>query len=715
MELQEKYHKACELLKQKEYRKAQMYLEQVKKSQTDYRSVNYFLAKCLYQNNEPKEKIYPLLKTHLRKNTTKNRKASYKLALKVATKYDDLGVAHAFKTKAEAEGIELEKKTQTKERLLFKFIKLAKNKTPIAKTSAPKYRAYKFLINGLTATQKANFADGRWHEVAVKDLKFSGFKGYMTCLAYDDRKFYAKYLPRLPESHLRTSLNDFLEEDEFFKTKWERSRVFSLLQVPGFYRQQIEKSLRENGLLDDEAKKHLKGCLDLVYLKTAGEFLPISEKKNLSEYDLLVEFGYLCPKNCNKTIHLKNKCQYERDLNQILAKNTRKKLPLINSPTDFIPSAEQKDFIAWLTQSKRSVLNLLGVGGSGKTYTLGKILDKSKVLALAPTHKARLNLLENGFYNNDTLQHLIYELENRKDEFELDYEVILIDEISMATLEMLSKLLTAFGTTVRYILIGDEKQLPPVTKDEEALSVCGFPVELLKAYGACFYFQTNLRCQNKALGELIAACRKKDIEKLAQLPQFKMATGKEMVIYKYSHQELEECLIVAYHNRTVGLINQQFHRILSKDKTKVVPFYFQNGYGRGGFFVGAKVIFYHNDDSYQNYGYTNSETGEITGLELNKTDQTSKVYVKTGVNEYTLPLDRAKKDLLLAYAITIHKAQGSGANRVYVLEPLDHGLAYTAVSRAKVELFFVGTTRTEFLTGVKKMTQRKKNISINDE
>ena len=65
----------------------------------------------------------------------------------------------------------------------------------------------------------------------------------------------------------------------------------------------------------------------------------------------------------------------------------------------------------WLAQNKHVVINLLGVGGAGKTYTLGQILDPKKTLALAPTHKARLNLAQHGFFNNDTLQHVIYEIE----------------------------------------------------------------------------------------------------------------------------------------------------------------------------------------------------------------------------------------------------------------------------------------------------------------
>ena len=86
------------------------------------------------------------------------------------------------------------------------------------------------------------------------------------------------------------------------------------------------------------------------------------------------------------------------------------------------------------------------------------------------------------------LQHVIYEIENGNEELVNDYEVIIIDEVSMAPLELLAKLTQTFSTKVRYLLVGDEKQLPPVSQDEDALSVCGDPMALIKAKGACFLF-----------------------------------------------------------------------------------------------------------------------------------------------------------------------------------------------------------------------------------
>lgn len=680
------YQKACALLRKGQPKAAQLKFEAVRQRDATYRSVNYFLAKCLYLNGAPKDQCIALLEAHLALKEAKNQKTAEQLLLKL----DPLRLPP--------------------KKLRFKFVRWARNKTPIAQTSAKRFQKYRFFLNGLSEFQKEQFSQGKWQEFKIKTLKPLRFKDYLACTVADERTYYRKYLKDLPDAYLRTQFNDHLENDEFFKQRFERSKVFALLQVPGFKRQKIAELLALNGLSDETVQKHLQSCEDLIYLKKAGEVLPLSAKQNFADPQLLVAFGYLCPKECQQTLHLATKCQYEREFKVFLQKKTRKKLPF--KAEKFAPTKEQTAFIEWLKQSKGAVVSLLGVGGSGKTYTLGKILDKEKALALAPTHKARLNLAANGFMHNDTLQHILYELEQGNETCLTDYDVVLVDEVSMATLEDLVHLTKEGVGSVRFILIGDEKQLPPVTQDEDALSVCGDALKLIKEYGQCFYFRKNLRCTVQATQELIAACRSCDLDYLAKTPYFKTARGKEMIIDKYQHQSLQECLILAYRNHTVGLINQQFFRILSKNETKVVPFYFQNNFGRGGFFVGAQVVFYHNDDSHQNYGYTNSEFGKIVGLELEGAFEQRFVYVETDVKQYKLPLERAIKDLLLAYALTIHKAQGSGAKRVYILEPENYGLAYTAVSRAKESIIFVGCEREQLMAGLQRPTLQKKNVSI---
>ncbi len=106
--------------------------------------------------------------------------------------------------------------------------------------------------------------------------------------------------------------------------------------------------------MDETAKRHLKGCDDLVYLKKAGEVLPESQATELSELKLLKEFGYLCKKNCGHTLHLADKCQYERNFIQLLGQISRRKLPLIHPPKTYRPTKEQFDFLKWLRSEEHT-------------------------------------------------------------------------------------------------------------------------------------------------------------------------------------------------------------------------------------------------------------------------------------------------------------------------------------------------------------------------
>lgn len=714
------YTAALAYLKEKKYVAAQKKLLEIAKKNPNYRNVMYFLAKSYYYDHQEK-KAQKCLLTYLKQTHIKKEFASYKLLVKIALKQKQFDLARYYLTKAQKIAPDkqsltkltalLAKQSQPKKlQLKMKFQSLAKNKTPIAITTHPKWQKQKFLLNGLSDYQKKVFAKGGWYEFSLIKIQPSSIKGFMTAVVVDERKYYAKYLPKLPFNYLRTAFNDYLEEERFFRQKWAKSRVFSLLVVPGFKRQNIASLLELNGLLDDQAKRHLQGCEDLVVLKKMGETLPLAQQDKLVELDALYDFGYLCRKNCRDTLHLYQKCQAEQLLLKMLAQKSRHKLPL-KKKFNFNPTPEQKAFVNWLVKQENSVLGLLGVGGSGKTYTLGKILDATQVLALAPTHKARLNLVNCGFKQSETVQKLLYEIQQGQDPLKnCAARVILIDEVSMITLEMLTELMKYTGNSVRYLLIGDDRQLAPVFQDEEALAVCGNVMELLQEHGKYFYFKVNMRCKNAQLRPLIQACRDADMATLQRLEVYQ-SDVRSMLNYKYQHQSSERCMILAYKNATVAAVNRKFYEVLSKDKPCRVEFYEKNGYGRGGYFVGAQVVFYRNDDQKQKYGYTNSEFGVITRLVLpNKRCEQGLVVVKTQAATYHLPLEKAKEDLLLAYALTIHKSQGSGSDRVYVIEAYDRGLGYTAVSRARRELYFVKMTKEDLLKSIARPAQVKHNI-----
>lgn len=718
------YQKGMAEAKDRNYTEALSCFMQVFQEEPEFLSVCYYIGKCRYFLKEFDEAEKFLL-LHTERETERNQGQAWKLLTRTyIIRQDRAGAEEALK-QAERHGAKklaglreridkIEDSESEEPKLKFRFIQLAKNGTPIAKANAGEYAGVKFFINGMSDEQKNDFCDGKWHALEVTKPRAVKFKGFMSVSLLDDRGYYRKYLPKLPSLYLRSAFNDYLEEDRFFKTKWEKSRVFSLLLTRIFSQETIEKLLVMNDLLDTQARQHLKGCDDLVCLKRMGEVLPLSSEHLLENAEQLRKFGFLCSKNCNGTVHLKDKCDGELLIWKLLHGTTRMKLPFRHPPKDFEPTKEQFRFIHWIFRENHRIVSLLGVGGSGKTYTLGQILDHDRVLALAPTHKARLNLEHCGFRHNDTVQKVICELENSRSGLVDgdDYDVIVIDEISMVTQSMLVTLLKYIGNDYRFIFLGDDRQLPPVSQDEDALEVCGNVMKLLIDYGAHFDFQANLRCRDERVRMFIAQCRLGNTGYLRQLNVFRQSSVDDMIAYKLKHPSVDECMIIAYRNATVGRINEKFFNALSRNRQKVIPFECKNGCGRGGFFIGAEVVFYRNDDQYQKYGYTNSEFGRIVGLDIPcEKNPNGKVIVQTEEKTYELPVWRAKEDLLLAYALTIHKAQGSGADRVYVLEATDYSLAYTAVSRTKGELYFTGMTLDDLCEALETPTEVRRNIT----
>lgn len=736
-EMEIAYQEALKFLQDKQPEKARPILTRIAGQKADYRSVSYYLGKAHYRlGNYSDAQKHLKAFSHFPKRT--NRPQAYRLLARVAVKQKEPQAALKYIKKAEQAGMAPEKLAQVRQavekleeeiaakndhkeelhkhgftQLQFRFVKLAKNGTPIAEVEGSKYRGSYFFINGMTVKKQRQFADDEWHELDVTLPRPADFPGYFVVAVTDLRTYYKDIIPSLKELRYRSAINDWMEDDPFFAQRFEKSRVFSLLLLPAFNKEEIELLLSEYHLLDNKAQEHLQSCDDLIMLKSLGETMPVGQSRLISNLDLLREFGYMCPDNCNNTLHLRDKCEGERYLVKMLTESDCAHHHLKKAFGQFKPTAEQKDFIAWLKKSTHRVDALLGVGGSGKTYTLGKIFQTAKVLALAPTHKARINLILNGFANAQTIQKIGFDIDNGWDDSDFykeygDFDTVIIDEISMVTQDILVKLMKTFGHGVRYLLLGDDRQLPPVTNDTEALAVAGNVMDLLQKKGHSFYFQDNIRCQDPQTKAFIAECRAQSWDGVKDASRYFHETLKEMLRYKKDHIDITECMILAYRNYNVAQINQAFFKVLARDKQNVVPFEIENNKGRGGFFVGAQVVFYENGWAGKNY--TNSEFGVVTGVSLPTNRSKGEIKVKTELNEYKLPLKKAKKDLLLAYAITIHKAQGSGADKVYVVETGNYGLAYTAVSRSKGQLSFVNMSEQQLVESLAKPAEVKRNV-----
>jgi exodeoxyribonuclease V alpha subunit len=162
--------------------------------------------------------------------------------------------------------------------------------------------------------------------------------------------------------------------------------------------------------------------------------------------------------------------------------------------TALFPGAEaDRQRLAAAMTALRPITVLAGGPGTGKTTTVGKLLrlllalsGKQRIALAAPTGKAAARLQEAvreapmlGDLTASTLHRLLGWRPDSRSRFRhhrdnrLPYDVVVVDETSMVSLTLMSRLLEAVRPDARLVLVGDPDQLASV----EAGAVLGDIVE----------------------------------------------------------------------------------------------------------------------------------------------------------------------------------------------------------------------------------------------
>jgi exodeoxyribonuclease V alpha subunit len=346
---------------------------------------------------------------------------------------------------------------------------------------------------------------------------------------------------------------------------------------------------------------------------------------------------------------------------------------------------------------------ITGGPGTGKTTSLASILKNrlnEKILLAAPTGKAALRMKESLAKQDIELEaktlhrllgykHLSINFKYTK-ENPLEAGIVAIDECSMVDLPMMSKLLDAIPDTCDLYLLGDKHQLASVEAGSIFADIC-----------------EKFKNDRSIYEELSINYRAKDAPGIENLSKQILNSSKEKPIENFDNEnaryfestELENELFDRYKklfsatNKEEALeflktfqilcatkvgkngterINKKLCNIAKKEKAKWIP-----------------IIIIEND--YQQ----NLFNGDV-GIKSQE-----EVYFYTGKNEIktlsilTLPKYES------AFAITIHKSQGSEYECAAIVYPekerenknetiLTKELLYTAITRAKKECLIFG-------------------------
>lgn len=362
---------------------------------------------------------------------------------------------------------------------------------------------------------------------------------------------------------------------------------------------------------------------------------------------------------------------------------------------------------------------IAGYAGTGKSTLVKFITDalkaeKKRVCYAAFTGKAAEVLRKKGNHEVFTLHKLLYEhipLPGggfyRRAKPKLDYDIVVVDEVSMAPLELMT---TLFKHPVYVICLGDPFQLPPVEKKQDNHLLDHphiFLDEIMRQEEGSEIIQLTMKIRN---GEEIKYFNGETVK---VIPKTELNTG----LLTWGDQVLVATNAVR-HN-----INSQMRALFNRegepqdgDKVICIRNYWDDINEKGDALVNGTLGYIHNPyTSYNkmppfagnntievlNAEFVDDEGVSYKSLQMDKKLLTVGDYSLDWRQKYILGKNpRTKhlvpKEFVYGYAITCHKSQGSEWDKVVVLEedfPFDkeeHARwLYTATTRAAKQLVLV--------------------------
>lgn len=381
---------------------------------------------------------------------------------------------------------------------------------------------------------------------------------------------------------------------------------------------------------------------------------------------------------------------------------------------------------------KNGLLIVTGGPGTGKTTTINRMIhyfesEGMEILLGAPTGRAAKRMSETTGYEAKTI-HRMLELNggtdksagfSRDQDYPLEADVVIIDEMSMVDISLMHSLLKAIVPGTRLILVGDVNQLPSVGPGSVLGDIIGadvFPVvKLNKIFRQAAKSDIIINAHKINRGEPVALDNKSmdffflkrydadavigvTIQLIAQkMPKFVDASPFDIQVLTPMRKGLLGV------ERLNGILQQYLN---PKSETKK-----EREHGGRVFREGDKVM--QTKNNYQmeweirsGYGFAvekglgvfNGDMGRIR--QINEYAEMMTIEFDEGrMVEYSL---KNLEDLEHAYAVTIHKSQGSEYPAVVI--PLLNGpkmlmnrnLLYTAVTRARKCVTLVGDEKTFF-------------------
>ena len=436
--------------------------------------------------------------------------------------------------------------------------------------------------------------------------------------------------------------------------------------------------------------------------------------------------------------------RYEEDDSLI-----RKRIEKLEKQNESTLDERQREAVAEAV--KNGIFILTGGPGTGKTTTINAMIryflsEGMDIRLAAPTGRAAKRMTETTGYEAQTIHRLLEVSGNpeetgkggfgRNQENPLETDVVIIDEMSMVDLPLMHALLSAVIPGTRLILVGDINQLPSVGPGKVLKDLIDsevFPVMMLtrifrQAQESDIVVNAHrinagleVRLDNKSRDFFFL--KRQDADVIISV----ILTLIQKKLPRYVDAKMTDIQVLAPMKK--GLLGvERLNRILQQYLNPPSPKKQEKEYGEKIFRVGDKVM--QTKNNYQleweiatkyglvvdkGIGVFNGDIGIVTAIHTY--DETVEVeFDEKRKVKYPFKL---LDELELAYAVTIHKSQGSeypaviiphlsGPKQLYC-----RNLLYTAVTRAKKCVTLVGSD-TVFQEMIRNVEEQKRNTSLSE-
>jgi exodeoxyribonuclease V alpha subunit len=377
---------------------------------------------------------------------------------------------------------------------------------------------------------------------------------------------------------------------------------------------------------------------------------------------------------------------------------------------------------------ENKVMVITGGPGTGKTTIINAVLKifsklKVRIMLAAPTGRAAKRMSEATGQEAKTIHRLLeYSIQKggfqKNDEHPLSCDLLIVDEASMIDTILMHHLLKAIPPRGTFILVGDVNQLPSVGAGnvlKDIIASGSVPVvelnEIFRQARESLIIVNAHKINNGLLPSFRQAAKKlddfyfieqEDPEKVLKII---LELTRERIPNRFGFDPVEDIQVLSpMHRGVVGAenLNVELQRILNPGEDGLIR-------GNRNYRVNDKVMQIKNNYDKEVF---NGDIGRITRIDPENQEVTISFDGRDVDYDFS-DLD----EIVLAYAVSVHKSQGSEYMAVvmpihtqhYML--LQRNLIYTAVTRGRKLVVMVGT-RKALAIGVKNDKTQKRHTYL---